>query len=139
MKYLFWQKISPLTAGCSLSPITCESSFQFKVVADFHPCIYQKSIQLSVWNVLHYGKKHCKIRWPISPEECSCWEELLLTLLRWRVQVFFSNYFFFTEIIIFKCLFCQVVFYIDDIWTGKVSTSLLAFIKNSVTVYRLSL
>lgn len=42
------------------------------------------------------------------------------------------------ETIIFKYLFCQAVFYIDDIWTGKVGTSLLAFTTISVSLQTIS-
>lgn len=51
--------------------------------------------------------------------------------------MFFSTLIFFPEII-FKCLFFQEVFYIDDTWTGKSRPCpYLAFITNSVTLFRL--
>lgn len=64
-------------------------------------------------------KKKSRIQWFSSPEKCLCWEEFLLTLLRWVLQVFFSILIFFHEII-FKYLgFFQVVFFIDDTLTWK--------------------
>lgn len=53
----FENPVSPVAARCSPSQITCASSFQCKVVADFHSHIYQKSVQHSVRNVIQYGKK----------------------------------------------------------------------------------